>query len=83
VSLLLLDQGSSDAIKHVEDGFVIDAKLVADKLGLSPDAFWREMKRGIVYGVVERGKGDDAGRMRLTFRYRARSWSMTLEDMVQ
>ena len=83
VSLLLLDQGSSDAIKHVEDGFVVDAKLVADKLGLSPDAFWREMKRGIVYGVVERGEGDDAGRMRLTFRYRARSWSMTLEDMAQ
>ena len=46
----------------------------------SPDAFWREMKRGIVYGVVERGEGEDAGRTRLTFRYRARSWSVTLED---
>ena len=44
-------------------------------LGLTPDFFWREMKRGIVYGVVERGEGDDAGRVRLTFRYRARSWS--------
>jgi hypothetical protein len=43
-----LDQGNRDAIKHFEDGFVVDAKLVADKLGLLPDAFWREMKRGIV-----------------------------------
>ena len=45
--------------------------------------FWREVKRGIVYGVVERGEGEDAGRVRLTFRYRARSWSITLEDTVQ
>jgi hypothetical protein len=75
-----MDQSHSNAIRHFEDGFVVDAMLVAGKLGLSPDAFWREMKRGIVYGVAERGEGDDAGRMRLTFRYRARSWSMTLEN---
>ena len=66
-----------------EDGFVVEAELIAQKLGLSPDAFWREMKRGIVYGVVARGEGDDVGRTRLTFRYRARSWSVTLEDTAQ
>ena len=38
-----------------EDGFVVEAELIAQKLGLSPDAFWREMKRGIVYGVVSSG----------------------------
>ena len=38
------------------------------------------MQRGIVYGVVERGEGEDAGRTRLTFRYRARSWSIILEE---
>ena len=78
-----MNQGSCNAITPFEDGFVVDAELVADKLGLPPDVFWREMKRGIVYGVVERGDGDDAGRVRLTFRYRARSWSMTLEDTVE
>jgi len=66
-----------------EDGFVVEAELIAQKLGLSPDAFWREMKRGIVYGVVERGEGEDVGRTLLTFLYRARSWSVTLEDMAQ
>ncbi len=70
----------SSPIVLAEDGFVVEAELVARNLGLSPHAFWREMKRGIVYGVVERGEGDDAGRTRLTFRYRARSWSLTLED---
>jgi hypothetical protein len=63
-----------------EDGFVVEAELIAQKLGLSPDAFWREMKRGIVYGVVERGEGDDVGRTRLTFRYRSRSWRIRRND---
>jgi predicted ArsR family transcriptional regulator len=69
-----------NAIVHSADGFIVGAEMAAEKLGLSPDAFWRELKRGIVYGVVERGEGDDAGRTRLTFRYRARSWSVTLEE---
>jgi hypothetical protein len=29
---------------------------------------------GIIYSMVERGMGEDAGRLRLTFRYRARAW---------
>lgn len=74
------DGPRGEAITPAEDGFVLEAELVAGKLGLSPDAFWREMKRGIVYGVVERGEGEDAGRTRLTFHYRARSWSVTMED---
>jgi hypothetical protein len=41
-----MDPSTSNAIRHIEDGFVVDAMLVAGKLGLSPDAFWREMKRG-------------------------------------
>jgi hypothetical protein len=37
------------------------------------------LRRGIVHGVVERGVGEDAGRLRLTFRYRARSWTVVAE----
>jgi hypothetical protein len=40
------------------------------------------MKRGIVYGGVERGEGDEAGRIRLIFAI-ARSWFITLEDTVE
>jgi hypothetical protein len=75
-----MDRQSRNAITLSEGGVVVNAELVSGKLGLTPDAFWREMKRGIVYGVMERGEGDDAGRLRLTFRYRARSWSVTLEE---
>ena len=73
----------SIGVAFSEDGFVVEAELIGQKLGLSPNAFWREMNRGIVYGVVERGEGEDVGRTRLTFRYRARTWSVTLEDTAQ
>lgn len=70
------------AILVPEEDFVVEAEVVAEKLGLSPESFWREMKRGIVYGVVERGEGEDAGRIRMTFRYRARSCTVMLENLV-
>lgn len=78
-----MGQQNSATVRHSEDGFTVDAELIAGKLGLSPEIFWREVQRGIVYSVVERGEGEDAGRVRLTFRYRARSCSITLEDSVQ
>ena len=78
-----MDRHRADGVTLSVDGFTVEAEMVARELGLSPDAFWQEIKRGIVYGVVERGEGEDAGRVRLTFRYRARSWSVTLKDTVQ
>jgi Family of unknown function (DUF6522) len=58
---------------------IIEAAHLAAKLGLSVDRLRAEMQRGIVYGVVERGVGEDAGRLRPTFRYRARSWTVMVE----
>ena len=63
----LMEQKRSTAIAVSKDGFTVDAELVAHELGLPPDMFWQELKRGIVYGVVERGEGDDSGRTRLLF----------------
>ena len=57
----------------------VEAGHLAAKLGLSVDRLRAEMRRGIVYGVVERGVGEDEGRLRLTFRYRARSWTVVVE----
>ena len=56
----------------------IEADFLAAKLGLSVDRLRAEMRRGIVYGVVERGVGEDTGRLRLTVRYRARSWTVVV-----
>jgi hypothetical protein len=57
----------------------IAAGHLAAKLGLSVDRLRAEMRRGVVYGVAERGIGEDAGRLRLTFRHRARSWTVVVE----
>ena len=57
----------------------IEAGHLAAKLGLSVDRLRAEMRLGIIYGVVERGVGEDAGRLRLTVRYRARSWTVVVE----
>jgi hypothetical protein len=64
----------------VKDGSAtIEASYLAAKLGLTTERFRAEMRRGIVYGVTERGEGADQGRTRLTIRYRDRSWSAIVE----
>lgn len=50
----------------------VNAALVAERLGVDPSLLMREMRGGRVFQVTERGEGEDAGRFRLTFRYRAR-----------
>ena len=67
-----MGQPRSSTITQSKDSFVVEAELVAGKLRLTPDTFWREMKRGIADGVVERGEDHDTGRAWLIFRYRAR-----------
>jgi hypothetical protein len=57
----------------------IEADYLAARLGLSTDRLRAEMRRGIVYGLVERGLGADAGRLRLIVRHRARSWTAVVE----
>ena len=37
------------------------------------------MAKGLVTSVSETGRDEDAGRMRLTFRYRARVWRVVVE----
>ena len=64
----------------IADGEItIDAELLAPRLGLSAAALKAEMRRGIVYGVAETGVGQDAGRTRVTFSYRARAWTVVVD----
>jgi hypothetical protein len=70
---------SPPAIEIHGEEATIEAGYLAAKLGLPVDKLRAEMARGIVYGMVERGIGEDAGRLRLTFRYRARAWAVVVE----
>lgn len=60
------------------DDVTIEASYLAARLGLPVNRLRAEMRRGIVYSVVERGVGEDAGRLRLTIRYRTRAWTVVV-----
>ena len=69
---------SPPAIEIHGDDVTVEASYLAARLGLPVDRLRTEMRRGIIYSVVERGTGEDAGRLRLTFRYRARAWTVVV-----
>ena len=67
------------AVSIADGDIFIDAEALAPKLGLSVDALKEEMGRGLVTSIAETGVDDDEGRLRLTFRYRARAWRVVME----
>lgn len=71
---------SSTAI-CVEDGEItVEASALAPKLGLTIEALKENMAKGLVMGVTETGLDEDAGRTRVTFRYRARVWRVVIDS---
>lgn len=70
---------SSSPVEIDGDDVTIDAEILAPKLGLSVADLKVQMAKGLVLSVVEAGQDADAGRTRLTFRYRARIWRVVVE----
>lgn len=63
-----------DRVEIDADGDIaLSAETAARLLGVEMDAFLADLRAGVVYSVVERGEGEDAGRLRLTLRRRATS----------
>ncbi|MDQ5848979.1 MAG: DUF6522 family protein [Pseudomonadota bacterium] len=69
----------ASAITIADGEITIDAELLAPKLGLSAEALKAEMRKGIVSSVAETGINEDAGRTRVTFRYRTRAWTVVVD----
>lgn len=70
---------TAPAINRLDDGITIDAEVLAPGLGLSVEALKAQMAQGLVTGMTETGIGKDAGRLRLTFRYRTKVWRVVVE----
>ena len=68
-----------NAITVTGDDITVDAELLAPQLGLSVLAMKAAMRAGEIRTLVERGTDEDAGRMRLTFRYGASQYSLIRE----
>ncbi len=58
----------------------VDATLIADAFSLTPNAVQELMREGEITSLCERGEGEDAGRMRLTFWYGDRALRLILSD---
>lgn len=56
----------------IEDGApVLTPAQVAEALGITDEALRTELRAGRVLSVVERGEGEDAGRLRGRLRWRS------------
>ena len=69
----------ASAITIADGEITIDADLLAPMLGLSSEALKAKMRKGIVSSVAETGINEDAGRTRVTFRYRTRAWTVVVD----
>jgi hypothetical protein len=58
---------------------VVPADTAARLLGAALPDFLADLRAGVVYSVVERGEGEDAGRLRLTLRRRATQRVLVLD----
>lgn len=70
---------SATTISLSNGDITIDAEALAPKLGPTVRALKENMAKGLVTSVAETGVDEDAGRTRLTFRYRARVWRVVME----
>ncbi len=70
---------STTAITIADGEITVDAERLAPKLGLTVAALKAQMRNGNVSSVAETGINEDAGRTRVTFRYRKRAWSVVVD----
>lgn len=54
-------------IEFVDDQVQVDADVLAKALRIGPEALKQGMRDGTITSRFERGEGEDAGRIRLTF----------------
>src|SRR5258708_17167896 len=67
------------AVVSINGEITVDARLIAPHLGLTPEEMMAELRCGLVYQVAEKGTAADEGRIRLTFRYRARECRIVVD----
>ncbi|MFW6024141.1 MAG: DUF6522 family protein [Dichotomicrobium sp.] len=67
-------------IRREDGAFVVEAELLAEAFGLSPERMRVFMREGAITSRCEAGTGADAGRWRLTFLHGERGCRFILDD---
>jgi hypothetical protein len=62
-----------------ENGFVVEAEVVAEAFGLTAASVQGLMQAGSITSRCEKGEGEDEGRWRLTFFYNNRAFRLTVD----
>lgn len=64
-----------------DDGAItVPMEIVALGLGVPVETVLANLRAGLVYQTTERGVGEDAGRFRITFRFRSRECRLIVEQ---
>ena len=70
-------------IERGEDGFVVDAGILADAFGIAVAEIRNLMQTGAITSRCEKGVEDDEGRWRLVFSYGGRALRLTVDETGQ
>jgi len=63
-----------------DDGASVDAAILAEAFSLDPADVPALMRAGEITSMFERGEGEDAGRLRLTFFHQSRRYRLIVDE---
>lgn len=63
-----------------DDGFIVDAEIIADAFGVDASAVQRLMQSEQITSRCEKGVDEDEGRWRLTFSHNDRAFRLTVDE---
>lgn len=66
-------------VERKDDGFVVDAAILARAFGLPAETVRAMMRDGRITSRCEAGKDEDAGRWRLSFFHAGRTCRLTID----
>ena len=75
-----MDMANAALLKDHGSDIEIKAEVIAEGLGLSTEMLQHEMRAGRVTSRCERGKGEDLGRLRLTFSFDRRQFQIITDE---
>lgn len=71
------------AIETGDDGFVVDAEIIAEALGIAASEIQGLIRSNVISSRCEKGVGEDEGFWRLTFFHSNRAFRLTVGNNTQ